>query len=319
MGLSGCAVGGCAGGAVNIEFLGDFGYIAKNRSLTAAAREIGVAQPVLSKRLASAERELGVELVERASGVSTVRLTPAGETFLEASLQIRGIYEQMRSELARQRRGAGRTVQVGVSARQPVYGAGRLIREVLKARGSVELKWVIDPKSIVFDALREGAVDAVIEYWSPMADVEGLLNLPLACDGAVVAVRGDDPLARRDSLTGADLRDVRFLSVANQTAYAVRKHLHSAAASQEWVPFFEPLSYDSTSIMLAERLAPGHAALLPAESAAYYRAQLPDVRFVPVDDPTFAFDQRLFWRPDAPAAVREVVEAAQEAVNRPVR
>jgi DNA-binding transcriptional LysR family regulator len=57
-----------------------FALVARHRNLAAAARELGVTPPAVSKRLAQLERRLGVRLMNRTTRRLT--LTPEGELYL---------------------------------------------------------------------------------------------------------------------------------------------------------------------------------------------------------------------------------------------
>jgi LysR family transcriptional regulator, transcriptional activator for dmlA len=57
-----------------------FTLLAKHGSLAAAAQQIGVTPPAVSKRLAALERRLGVRLLQRTT--RRIGLTPEGETYL---------------------------------------------------------------------------------------------------------------------------------------------------------------------------------------------------------------------------------------------
>lgn len=57
-----------------------FSLLIKHGSLAAAAQQIGVTPPAVSKRLAAIERRLGVRLLQRTT--RRIRLTPEGETYL---------------------------------------------------------------------------------------------------------------------------------------------------------------------------------------------------------------------------------------------
>jgi LysR family transcriptional regulator, transcriptional activator for dmlA len=57
-----------------------FALVARHRNLAAAAREIGVTPPAVSKRLAQLERRLGVRLTNRTT--RRLSLTPEGELYL---------------------------------------------------------------------------------------------------------------------------------------------------------------------------------------------------------------------------------------------
>ena len=65
---------------MNTEELQAFVTAARTKKVTAAARELGVSQPALSRRLAALEAELGARLLLRAP--SGLLLTQAGERFL---------------------------------------------------------------------------------------------------------------------------------------------------------------------------------------------------------------------------------------------
>ena len=54
-----------------------FTLVARHRNLAAAARDLGVTPPSISKRLAQLERRLGVRLLNRTT--RRVSLTPEGE------------------------------------------------------------------------------------------------------------------------------------------------------------------------------------------------------------------------------------------------
>lgn len=60
--------------------LGFFALVARQQSLTAAARELGVTTPSVSKRLAQVEKRLGVRLLNRTT--RRVSLTSEGELYL---------------------------------------------------------------------------------------------------------------------------------------------------------------------------------------------------------------------------------------------
>jgi DNA-binding transcriptional LysR family regulator len=63
-----------------------FATVVKEGSLSAAARELGVSPPAVSKRLAQLERRLGVRLLNRTT--RRISLTAEGEVYVEASRRI---------------------------------------------------------------------------------------------------------------------------------------------------------------------------------------------------------------------------------------
>jgi LysR family transcriptional regulator, transcriptional activator for dmlA len=63
-----------------------FALVARHRNLAAAARELGVTPPAVSKRLAQLERRLGVRLMNRTT--RRLSLTPEGELYLTNGARI---------------------------------------------------------------------------------------------------------------------------------------------------------------------------------------------------------------------------------------
>ncbi|MFG1922807.1 LysR family transcriptional regulator [Cryptosporangium sp. NPDC048952] len=70
----------------SIDDLAFFRVVARNETLTAAARELGWSLPVVSKRLSALEQRLGVRLVQR--GTRRLTLTSEGDVYAERVEQI---------------------------------------------------------------------------------------------------------------------------------------------------------------------------------------------------------------------------------------
>jgi len=83
--------------AINPADLSFFSVLVQCGSLTAAARELGLTTPAISKRLSQVEARLGTTLVSRTT--RRMGLTPEGEIYLEHARRILGDIEQMESQL----------------------------------------------------------------------------------------------------------------------------------------------------------------------------------------------------------------------------
>lgn len=89
----------------------DIAAVAERGSLRAAARQLGIAQPAISRSIRELEHELGVTLFERSA--RGVKLTPFGELFLRRALAAQNELRQAREEIS-QLKGAT-TGQVSVA------------------------------------------------------------------------------------------------------------------------------------------------------------------------------------------------------------
>ena len=98
--------------------LGFFSALAGAASLSAAARELGVTTPAVSKHLAQMESRLGVSLLNRTT--RRMSLTPEGELYLEHARRILGEIDDMEQLL-----GASKAVPKGLLRVNATLGFGR--------------------------------------------------------------------------------------------------------------------------------------------------------------------------------------------------
>src|SRR5688572_20028381 len=71
---------------MELHLLRSFREVARERSFTAAAKNLVLTQPAVSQQVKALEEELGERLFDRSG--REVRLTPAGETLLEAAERV---------------------------------------------------------------------------------------------------------------------------------------------------------------------------------------------------------------------------------------
>jgi len=98
--------------------LGFFSVLASSGSLSAAARELGVTTPAVSKHLAQMESRLGVSLLNRTT--RRMSLTPEGELYLEHARRILGEIEDMEQLL-----GVSKAIPKGLLRVNATLGFGR--------------------------------------------------------------------------------------------------------------------------------------------------------------------------------------------------
>ena len=98
--------------------LGFFSTLASAGSLSAAARELGVTTPAVSKHLALMESRVGVALVNRTT--RRMSLTPEGELYLEHARRILGEIEDMEQLL-----GVSKGIPKGLLRVNATLGFGR--------------------------------------------------------------------------------------------------------------------------------------------------------------------------------------------------
>ena len=142
--------------------LGFFSTLASAGSLSAAARELGVTTPAVSKHLALMERRLGVSLVNRTT--RRMSLTPEGEVYLEHARRILAEIDGMEELL-----GAGKATPKGLLRVNATLGFGRshvapLISRFVRRYPQVEVQLQL---SVNPPPLTEDSFDVCIRFGAP--------------------------------------------------------------------------------------------------------------------------------------------------------
>lgn len=184
-------------GGVQPADLGFFSVLASAGSLSAAARELGITTPAVSKHLALMESRLGVPLVNRTT--RRMGLTPEGELYLAQARRILGEIAGMEEML-----GVAREVPRGLLRVNATLGFGRnhvapLISRFVRKHTEVEvqLQLSVDPPPLASDTF-----DVCIRFGAP-PDSRAVArrvasNRRLLCAAPAYLARRGTPKAPRD-------------------------------------------------------------------------------------------------------------------------
>jgi len=142
--------------------LGFFSALASAGSLSAAARELGITTPAVSKHLALMESRLGVSLVVRTT--RRMSLTPEGELYLESARRILSEIDGMEELL-----GVAKATPKGLLRVNATLGFGRshvapLISRFVRKHPQVEVQLQL---SVNPPPLTEDSFDVCIRFGAP--------------------------------------------------------------------------------------------------------------------------------------------------------
>ena len=79
---------------MNSHDIAAFLAICEHKTLSAAADELFISQPTLSRRITALEEEVGYQLIERRKGVKSVTLTEQGRAFILVALQWKSLWQK---------------------------------------------------------------------------------------------------------------------------------------------------------------------------------------------------------------------------------
>ncbi len=148
--------------AIQPSDLGFFSAIASAGSLSAAARELGITTPAVSKHLALMESRVGVSLVNRTT--RRMSLTPEGELYLEHARRILSEIDDMEELI-----GVAKATPKGLLRVNATLGFGRshvapLISKFVRKYPQVEVQLQL---SVNPPPLTEDSFDVCIRFGAP--------------------------------------------------------------------------------------------------------------------------------------------------------
>src|SRR4051795_10391746 len=184
-----------------------FRAVAHQRSFSRAARELALSQPSVSNQVASLEREIGVQLLERRPG--GLRLTPEGAILLEHADAIAERFELAESQLAPSAEGDRARPRIGAvpTARAGFVPAAieQLRREHPESRITVD-----EGTDDLPDRLRSGELHLAVAFQDaalPRHEPAGLERRDLLRESFTVAMSPEHRLAEAPAVHLAELRD----------------------------------------------------------------------------------------------------------------
>jgi DNA-binding transcriptional LysR family regulator len=197
-------------------------------SLTAAAEELGYAQPSVSEQIRSLERSLGVELFHRVG--RGVVPSAAGESLRPYAEQAVGAAEEGRRAVQAVTALETGTIRFGIFGIARLYVSASLIADVLARYPGVRVELIGQNSTEVLDDLRRGRIEAAM-IATPQA-TEGLEVIPVARDELVYLSADPDRLST--PVTARRLAEAQLVMpettwrATDSTRQILRRMLHEA-------------------------------------------------------------------------------------------
>ena len=159
---------------MNTELIDCFIELVNAGSLSKASDRMHLSQSAVSKQLILLEKELGVPLVMRGKGVRQIRLTSAGEKFMEVAKE----YLRLRQEaLGIQYSYSGERLRIGCSDAVCNYVFADLFSEYVKKLGDRKVTLQVNHPNELFTSLLHYNTDIV--YTHASSQDKGVISRPL--------------------------------------------------------------------------------------------------------------------------------------------
>lgn len=189
---------------MELRVLQYFLMVAREGTISGAARALNLSQPALSRQIKELERELGATLLSRGSG-RRAQLTDAGMRLRKRAEEIIDLVDMTASELRASGKGVAGEVRIGGGETPAMDMIARLIEEVRRDHPLIRFQLFSGNDEDVKERLDTGRLD--FGLFVGETDLTRYDEIPLpATDTWGAFVRSDDPLAAREAVTPDDLR-----------------------------------------------------------------------------------------------------------------
>jgi len=290
-----------------------FVAVAEEGQITRAAKKLYIAQPALSQAIAQLESELGLQLLERhARGV---RLTPAGEAFLEKARAVVATERDVTLTAQSLARAARGVLEVGFIGPPPPLVASDLFSTFAAEEPDCEVTFRELPFPCGDTGSWLGSVDVAL-CQTPALE-EGIGAFPVRVEPRALVVSGSHRLAGRDEVLVEQALNETFISYRDdvQPAWA---GFHSLDDHRGGPPALVTADQVATSLeMLGCLVTPGDAVTtLPLTDARLIEEAIPTVRAVPLADANPA-SVSLVWAHDGcHPRLQALIDSAAAATGR---
>jgi DNA-binding transcriptional LysR family regulator len=204
-----------------MDILREYVAFSKHLNISAAARELNISQPTLSKHLMELERELNTALIVHGKDM---RLTPAGKIFLKEAGLLLHQFDRAKKKI----RDTAHYESSVITIEDPIsfdilqQAIGRAIDISPEFGTSINISLVSTQGRTAIEAIVDGLVDIAFVFACPCTPIDSahskkqIIYVPLAKDRLRVRMNPDHPLAQKESIHFRDLQDVALMVPANK-------------------------------------------------------------------------------------------------------
>ncbi|WP_142827995.1 LysR family transcriptional regulator [Planococcus soli] len=199
---------------MELRVLRYFIAVANEQNISAAAKQLHLSQPTLSRQLKDLEVELGTTLFER--GNRKITLTEEGMFLFNKAKEIVELTEKTEANLKGTKEEIGGEVYIGGGETEAMQFIAKTIKELLKSQSSIRFHLYSGNADDITEKLDNGLLDFGIVIEPMDKQKYDYIKLP-ATDLWGVLMRQDDPLAQKPFIQPEDLMDKPLL-ISRQTA-----------------------------------------------------------------------------------------------------
>ena len=289
-----------------------FVAVAEELHFGRAAARLHISQPPLSSRIRMLEQDLKLQLFERST--RSVTLTDAGARLLDPARRVLNQVEDALQVARSINSGDQGRVRIGFAGASSQRVLPQMANAVRKAHPGIELE--LQSQTYVYTALelvRDGSLDlAFARLPIPHAELAWRV---VEVEELICALPESHPLADRDSIRLAELRDEDFVSLPDDQGSILQSTMYSLCVTAGFRPRVAQIAPDSSTVLALVAAGAGVTITLssvkPVQSVGLVYRPIEGI------SPSHMF-ATLVWRKDDPSpALAKVLESGEAALPTP--
>jgi DNA-binding transcriptional LysR family regulator len=189
---------------MDIRHLEQIVAICRAGSFSGAAKELGIAQPTLSKSIGRLEAKLGIQLFERSN--ANARPTVYGQFVADHAMSLLQNVITLGHELEQMAKGEAGRLRIGVGPATRLHPLPKVIQKAARAFPRLQFVTRFAGPNLMMRALRAGTFDLVFCNHQLTTPQDEFIRVKVFEDRYIVVARPDHP-----ALQGAPLSAEKFM------------------------------------------------------------------------------------------------------------
>lgn len=282
--------------------------VVEEGSLNRAAARLRLSQPALSRQMQALEAEIGGRLLERES--SGVKPTALGHDTLHRFRPVLETFDAALADVRRLARGHQAELRIGYLGSAAACYLTPALGELRKAHGAAKIFLSDLSPGEQIAALRKGEIDVALIGQEGASYAREFHTRKLATLGVCAALPADHPLAARQQIALAELKNESFLSAPEADVPGRNQWIVKLCRTAGFRPRFvgEGETIQTSFSLIASE---GLVAILPAY---FGPVPPPGIAFAMLSDPHAVWDLLVMWQrgrtPEITSALIEALLAA---------
>ena len=209
---------------ISLKQLECFLEVCRDFHFTNAAKRLNMSQPPLSRHIQELESAIGAKLFHREG--KRIRLTQAGELFLNESYQIPSILTRAKEAARRAARGEPKRLRIGFVGALMGEQLLNLFKHFRQQHADTQLALSDLSPARLLEELEADRLDGAFLGVRPKRAIRGLEAIPWKTEALRVILSKEHSLARKRSLAPTDLADETLVTLSEPVAPAYREKLN---------------------------------------------------------------------------------------------